>query len=225
MSAREWLAWAGAMLVLAGAGVLCRLRAWWDRDEEMLAPARLLELLLAADLAAMALKQLVLAPARIAGLVPYSGPARLVFHATQLAFLAWPFGAAWLCARLFARRKDPALAPATLVVGTIAAALFANLYPELRGERLVDAYRWAHLFAVGVCLGTVFFRRDVDLRLGRAHLVALLIVAGAAAELAGPYIAAPFASWWTAQASWSLALAAVALAATWRRPWGMAPAS
>lgn len=223
MSAGEWFAWGLAMALLAAAGVACRLGARAARrDAELLAAARLLELLLSLDLGAMALKLLVLEPARSGGHVPYEGAARLAFHATQLAFLAWPFGAAWIAWRLFARGPGHALLAGAWGA---CALLLAARYPALRGEALLGAYRWVHVGCLLGALASLLAPRPDRFRAGRAHLVALLVVAGAAAELAGPYVAAPFASWWTAQASWSLALAAVALAATWRRPWRTLTAS
>lgn len=218
------LAWLGLALLLALAGALCRLRAWGAHrgGAELLACAFLLELLLAGDLVSLGLRELVLAPARAAGAVPFAGLARAAFHGTQLAFLAWPFGVAALVAHLFAR--DRLLGPAFVGVGLLVLACFAGSYPEMRGEALANGYRTALLLALFLALAGLTLPRPDRFRAGRAHLISLLLLAGLAAELAGPYLADPFGSWWTAQVSWSLVLGAVSGAAVWGGPWRTAPA-
>lgn len=221
------MAWLGSAIVLgllALAGALCRLRAWGapHRGAELLACAVLLELLLAGDLGSLALRELVLDPARAAGAVPYTGLARAAFHGTQLAFLAWPFGVAALAWRLFVRGFGWKVVAGllALVVGVL-----VGQYPELRGAELAEVYRHLLLFALFLVFAALLLPRPDRFRAGRAHLISLLLLAGLAAELAGPYLADPFGSWWTAQVSWSLVLGAVSGAAVWGGPWRTAPAS
>lgn len=208
------------LALLAGAGALCRMRARADDDPGMLDAARLLEALLAADLCRLLLTALVLAPARDRGGVPFEGWDRAAFHGTQVLFLAWPFGLAALAWRLFSP---------THTLAWIAALPFSLLcgrawecYPRLRGEALADFYRFSQGVALGLAL--LSLAAPIRSRVGRAHLCSLLLLAGLAAELAGPYLADPFGSWWTAQATWSVVLAAVALTAIGRRPWGISAA-
>lgn len=215
---------AAGLLALLLAGALVRLAAWSRRDPDLAAAARLLEALLAADAARLLLTLLVLAPAREAGLVPYSGGARLAFHASQACVLAWPFGVAALTWHLLTRLRPVAwVAPLWLA----AVGVLAALYPDLRGERLLDAYRACQVGGVGFALLALLGQRPDHFEVGRAHLVSLLLVAGLAAELAGPFFAGDaVAWWWTAQASWTAFLAACALSAWVRRPpWRISPSS
>lgn len=208
-----------AYAALAAAGAVVRRASRKSTfGGDLLACARLLEALLAADLARLLLAALVLDPARAAGRVPYAGVERLAFHASQALFLAWPFGAAALSWRLFSHLRTAAHVGA---VWLSLSAVFAAAYPAVRGAELASWYRWAQVGALLLALGALLEERPAGHRPGRAHLVSLLLCAGLGAELAGPYLAAPFASWWTAQASWIPVLAAVALAAaappTWTR--------
>lgn len=217
---------AAAIVLLALVGALVRGRAVAGRDPGLLDCARLLEALLACDLARLALEAAVLGPAAAGGRLPYVGAERAAFHLSQALFLAWPFGAAWLSWRLFA--PCPGALP-WLVGGApwvISAARLALGYPALRGGPLGDAYRWLSVLGVCLALSALLAERPPDFRAGRAHLVSLFVTAGLAAELAGPYLGDAFASWWLAQATWIPVLVAVALAATWRAPrWGTRPAS
>lgn len=201
-----------ALLALALAGAACRIRAREDRDPELLACARLLEALLCADLASVLLA-LALAPLP----TPYTGGARALFHLSQALTLAWPFGVAALAWHLFTRLR-PVTWVAVLWVGS--ALLLARAYPALRGEALADEYRSIQVVGLAFALSSLLGARPDRFRPGRAHLVSLLLCAGLGAELFGPYLAAPFASWWTAQATWTLTLGSVAFAAAWRRLWG-----
>jgi len=210
-----------ALLALALAGIACRLRARADRDADLRACARLLDALLAADLLGLLLAQLL-----AGATTPYAGWRRAAFHASQAAFLAWPAGVAWLAWERLADAPSAARArwllascyPATL-------ALLARSYPGLRGERLADAYRAVQVVCAVVGACALLADRPRGFRVGRAQLVALALLAGLGAELSGPYLTAPFTSWWTAQVTWTLTLTAVAVAAAWRRPWTRSPAS
>jgi hypothetical protein len=205
-----------ALLALALAGAACRLRARTDRDADLLACARLLEALLAADLLnLLAARALTPLP------TPYAGPARALFHCSQFCTLAWPFGVSVLAWRLFAPGRRHLLGGAWWISSGVALALD---YPTLRGEALADTYRLTQVACVLFTLVSLLVERPSSFRAGRAHLVSLLLLAGLGAELFGPYLlAAPFASWWTAQATWTLTLTAAALAAAWRRPWTRSP--
>lgn len=217
---------AAGLVALAGAGALCRLRARADRCGDMLSAARTAEALLAADLGRLAISSLVLGPARAAGRTPFAGWERAAFHASQALFLGRPFAIAALCWALFSNRgKHAACALAGLWIGC--SILVAVSYPELRGDALASCYRWHQLmFGIAVGLASILDDRPDPwrFRAGRAHLVALLLVAGLAAELAGPYLGDAFASWWTAQVSWIPILLGVALAAAWGRTWRIRPA-
>lgn len=206
-----------ALLALALAGAACRLRAWADRDADLLTCARLLEALLAADLlnlfAARALYPLP---------TPYTGAARALFHASQALTLAWPAGVAALSWHLLTRLRPVSW---MLVPWLGATALLAFQYPALRGEALGDALRRCQAAGLVVGLLALLGARPDGFRPGRAHLVSLALLAGVGAELAGPYLAAPFTTWWTAQATWILTLTAASVVAAWRRPWTRSPAS
>ncbi|RTL30568.1 MAG: hypothetical protein EKK55_01820 [Rhodocyclaceae bacterium] len=212
-----------AMLVAFGlltvAGVACRLAANDRGDGPLLDVARLLEVLLGADLVRWALSLAVLEPARALGRTPFEGATRWAFHATQALFLAWSFGVVVLAWRLLARGP---FARVFAGVWAAIAALLAAGYPELRGAALGDLYRWIQLAAIGLALLAVAAPRPRTFRAGRAHLCTCFLIAGLGAELAGPYLAKNvFTAWWVAQATWMPVLVAVALAATWSRPWGL----
>lgn len=202
-----------ALLALALAGAACRLRAWADRDADLLACARLLEALLVCDaLNLLAVAALTPLP------TPYTGGARALFHVSQALILAWPAGTAALSWHLLTR-----LQPVTwmLVPWLGTTAVLAHQYPALRGEALGDALR--HLQAAGLALGLLALlgARPDRFRPGRALLVSLALLAGVGAELAGPYLGDPFGGQWDlARATWILTLGSVAFAAARRRPWG-----
>lgn len=211
------IAAAPALLLLALAGGLARLR-----------PARplalALEALLAAELGRLALSLLVLVPARLRlGDAPYAGAERLAFHAEQALHLAWPIVALGLALHLFTRLRSAGWVVAgaawVLAVGALAAR-----YPEVRGARLMGEYRAAQaascLAAAGVALAG---QRPARFRVGREHLATLLLLAGCAAELAGPYLHSG-GRWWLAQVTWPIALASACAALSWGRPWATARA-
>lgn len=206
-----------ALIALALAGAACRARARSDRDADLLACARLLEALLGADLLNLAASAL-LAPAA----TPYAGAARALFHASQALTLAWPAGVAALAWHLFTRLRPVSWVS---VPWTACTALLALDYPALRGEALGDALRWLLVAWFVFGLASLLGARPDRFRPGRAHLVCLTLLAGVGSELAGPYLGAPFAAWWTAQATWTLTLTVAAVAASWRRPWGRQRAS
>jgi len=208
---------AAGLAALAGAGALCRLRGRTGQCAGMPSAARALELLLSAEVVRLGLKVFVLAPARAAGRVPFEGAERCVFFAQQSLFLARPLLAAALCWHLLAR-TSPARFAAIWIGLSIA---FALSYPELRGEALAGWYSRAQVAGIVIALASIPAARG---RIGRAQLVAFLLVAGLAAELAGPYLGDAFASWWTAQATWLPILLVVALVAVWGRTWRMRPA-
>lgn len=206
-----------AFLALALAALALRLRA--AREPDCLAPARLLGALLAADLLRLALASAALAPARLRlGGAPYEGVARLAFHASQALHLAWPFGCAWLAARLW--RGPGRLAVAGAWAG--ASLGLAARYPALRGPALLREYAaLSGLAALAGFASALLGERPEGWRPGLAHLASLLLLAGCAAELAGPYLGGEAGAWWwTGQASWVGVLGAVALAAMfWRERW------
>lgn len=217
MTSADVLTGAG-LIALAGAGAAARAgrAVLHRRDGSLLDAARLLEVLLAADATRLLLSALVLDPARAAGRVPYMGAERLAFHASQALFLAWPVGVAALVARLFAR--GPTWLAFALLL-PVAMIFFAGTYPSLRGAELGDAYRAAQVGAIALALASLTLPRPAAIRAGRGHLVALFLLGGVTAELAGPYVAEPFASWWTAQISWLVVLGAIVVASTWSTQW------
>jgi len=187
----------------------------------MLQVARLLELLLSADLARLLLSEAVLAPARARGAVPFEGWERVAFHGTQGLFLAWPFGCAWLAWRLF----DEGWRWAWIAIPSFGFACveLAHRYPSLRGESLASWYRGTHASCIALALLSIPVS-PARVRIGGAHLASLLLLAGLGAELAGPWLGDPFGSWSLAQVTWTIVLAAVAVAALGRRPWGISAA-
>ena len=211
------MAWV-ALAALAAAGVVVRLTAHRRSDRELRWCAAALEALLTSELGKLALSALVLGPARAGGRVPFAGWERGAFSAhTALTLAAYALPAA-LCWQTFTRLR-PALWVAVPWVGC--SALLANAYPGLRGGALLDALRWHLVGSVTFALIGVFLGERPDrFHLGRAQLVSLVLLAGPAAELAGPLLHRdPVARWALAQATWTVVLAAAALAAAWRRPW------
>jgi len=211
------VAWV-ALAALAAAGVVVRLTAHRRSDRELRWCAAALEALLTSELGKLALSALVLGPARAGGRVPFAGWERGAFSAhTALTLAAYALPAA-LCWQTFTRLR-PALWVAVPWVGC--SALLARAYPELRGDALLAALRWHLVGALALALVGVFLGERPDrFRVGRAQLVALLLLAGPAAELAGPLLRRdPVARWELAQVTWTVVLAAAALAAAWRRPW------
>ena len=208
-----------ALIVLALSGALCRLAALRDDDDELLDVARFFEALHSVELGRLALSAFVLGPARAAGLVPYAGITRSAFLVSEALTLFWPFG----CAALFARMIAPWYAwVGTVAWGGVVWVDIARRYPVLRGEALLRELRFAQLCALFCAFAVaVAFPRTRAFKTGRALLCSLLLLAGVAAEFAGPWLSAdPLPAWWTAQATWTLLLAVVALVASIRRlPW------
>lgn len=211
------MAWV-ALLALAAAGVVTRLASYFRADRALRWCALALEAQLASELGKLALSTLALDPARGAGRVPFSGWERAAFHAhTALTIASWAVPAA-LCWQTFTRLR-PALWVAVPWLGC--AALLGAAYPGLRGGALLDALRWHLVGSVAFALAGVFLGERPDrFRIGRAQLVSLVLLAGPAAELAGPLLHPdPVARWALAQATWTVVLAAAALSAAWRRQW------
>lgn len=207
-----------ALLALALAGAACRLRAWADRDADLLTCARLLEALLVCDaLNLLAVRVLTPLP------TPYTGTARALFHASQALTLAWPAGVAALSWHLLTRLRPVTWMLAPWVGAT---ALLALQYPTLRGEALGDALRRCQAAGLIIGLAALLGARPDRFRPGRAHLVSLALLAGVGAELAGPYLGDPFGGEWDlARATWIFTLGGVTFAAAWRRPWARLRAS
>lgn len=206
-----------ALGALAAAGIAVRLAARRRADHALLWCARALEAVFAAELAKAALAALTLGPARAAGRVPFSGWERAAFAAhSSLTLGAYALPAA-LCWQIFDEWGGAWLA----LPWAVCSAVLALAYPALRGDTLLAAQRWVVAGAITLALFAVFFgERPERFRVGRAHLVAVLLLAGPAAELAGPLLYAdPVARWALAQGTWTLVLASVVLAASWRRPW------
>jgi hypothetical protein len=164
-----------------------------------------------ADAAREVLGALVLRPARAAlgSGVPYAGWTRAAFHADQALFLAWPFGVLALSLWAWRRRWMPALD-----AWIASCLLFFYAYPSLRSDPLGRAYA---LVAAGCALWGLLAVALRTERAGRVQLVALLLLAGECATLAGPYVARPFESWPIAQVTWTIAFAGITLAAWWGR--------
>jgi hypothetical protein len=142
---------------------------------------------------------------------PFVSTARLLFHVDQFGFIGWNVGLVLLSAYTFShvrfRRRDVAL---IVTAWTCAAFALAISYPELRGDRLGQAYMVIH--AVGVLIALLFVARAWRARVwfGVSARAVSIIVMGDLATLFGPYIGQPFAYWVTAQAISSIVYMLVA---------------
>lgn len=218
-----------AGLVAMGAAGVCT--AWRARRQRDHRPAAVLLLAgLVNELVRELLGRWVLRPerARLLDLVggveelrpPFSGVVRDVFHLDQALLWAWPAGVAVVVWWAMRRRDGrTALLQHALLLAAFVTVL-AGRYPELRGAALGSVYRWATVACIGSALVAVAMKVE---RFGRVQLVALLLVAGECATLAGPYLGDPFGLWWLAQATWVLPFALICVVTTrGRSPWRIA---
>lgn len=156
------------------------------------------------DVARETIGALVLRPYRAAHWpAPYTGAARVAFHLEQAAFIAWP---AIVCALAWSSLSRSRAWP-VLASWSAAAAALVLLYPEVRGEPLGRVYRALTVLAV---LGGAAALLRVTRAPGRAGIVSLALLAGVAAELAGPYLARPF-EWWPAQLTYAIVFTGLSL--------------
>ncbi len=157
--------------------------------------ARPLVLLLGAelgiDLARLALRLLVLAPARAAGRVPYEGVTRALFHLDQALLVGWSALALAFASTAFLKPAGRLLAPAWALV-TLALAL---AYPALRGDPLVQAYRGIHAAATVAALFALVSYLVRRRGFGRVQLAAVLLLAGDVAAFFGPWLRAVVTDW------------------------------
>lgn len=218
-----------AGLVAMGAAGLCT--AWRAHRQRAHRPAAGLLLAgLVSELVRELLGAWVLRPerARLLDLVggveahrpPFAGLVRGVFHLDQALFLAWPAGVATLAWWAMRRRDGRTALLQHVLLLAACMAVFASRYPELRGASLGSAYRWTAVACIGSALTSVAMKTE---RFGRVQLVALLLVAGECATLAGPYLGDPFGLWWLAQATWMLPFALICFVTRGRSPWRISP--
>lgn len=139
----------------------------------------------------------VLAPARLAGRVPYIGWERVAFHVDQAALLAFAAASVALAGLVFLRpqRARSCVVPAALV-WLVLTTIVALSYPELRLQPLESVYTWVARSSAAiqsVCAGIFFARRQLPMAPQRAALILLAVDIGA---LLGPYLMSkPSADW------------------------------
>ena len=149
--------------------------------------ALLLGFAVVADIIRPALTLLVLAPARELSGLPYTGSARVAFHATQALFVGWSAGIAAVAVRAFLGRRPWVVALVYIAtIGALAAA-----YPELRRERLQSAILAITLasIATAVIAAAVWWQRRPAHPPDPPRIAIGVVVVFEVAALLGPYAA------------------------------------
>jgi len=123
---------------------------------------------------------------------PYTGLARVLFHADQLVILSWSFLFIALCLHLFARKRPwPALG------GWALTFLICLDYPNVSGAVLGALYRGVALVALVVSWAAIFWgitrRRELEPTL--AHLIVMLYAVTDVVLNLVPFAIDYFASW------------------------------
>jgi hypothetical protein len=123
---------------------------------------------------------------------PYTGLARVEFHADQLLVLSWSFLFAALCLHMFARRRPwPALG------GWALTFLVCLDYPNVSGPVLGALYRGVSLVALVVCWAAILWgmtrRRELEPTL--AHLIVMLYAVTDVVLNLVPFAGGYFSSW------------------------------
>lgn len=174
------------------------------RDREMRPVAAVIGARVGCDLVRAGIAAWWLEPWRAAWWpAPFEGTTRAAFHAEQALFMLGPALACALAWWTLARVRALPVAVSWLT----ASATLAAWYPEVRGEALGSAYR--ALTACAVIGGASALLQATGAR-GMAQLSSLVILAGVAAELAGPYLSQPF-EWWPAQFTWCVVFSGLSL--------------
>ena len=190
------------------------------RGDQSLKPACLsVSLGFLLDVLRKVIQEVVLVPAREAGKVPFEGSTRAWFHADQFMFLGWRAVMLGLVAWTFVR--VPAWIPAS--TWAIVSFAFAGSYPALRQDPLLQAYGWVTVSCILLslaCVAAGTYARPSE-KVGRPHLVALLLTAGETCSLFGPWLGRPYENWPLAQISWTFFFLLVVIAASVRvrREW------
>ncbi len=135
--------------------------------------------------------QLLLGRALADSPAPYTGSARVAFHASQVLFLAWPAGVASLAVRTLARTMPWPVA----ILWALAAFAVVAGYPRLRGDELENVLRAWHLLclAIGMVSIVAFWMRRGTPR--SAHELAIVLVAGELLVAVGPYRLGIWRAW------------------------------
>lgn len=116
---------------------------------------------------------------------------RLGLHLEQALALAFPVTSAWLALRILAGHGTAV----PLVIGATALAALVLGYPEMRGGAALMIFGGVHFLAAGAevgAAGVAWFGHRTHYLPERA---ALLLVAGDAAGLVGPWIGSPERFW------------------------------
>ena len=158
-------------------------------DKEYAPTAWFISGTLAANFLRGAVLLFVLAPARAAGAVPYTGLARVAFHlGEQAPFVGYSAGVAALAIWTFTRRRP-------WIVGLVWIAVVAWLaadYPDLRRERLQSVYLAIALSAIAVSIGAIAIwwrSRERSKAPEPPKITAGLIVLCECVSILGPYAA------------------------------------
>lgn len=139
---------------------------------------------------------------------PFTGLTRILFHVDEALYLVGPVALAWMAVQLFLG------AGGAHVLGAAGAAWVGLCvgYPEIwRGHALALAYLGAHLLAqVALLLAALaWYLRWPGRWMSASGYLLMLLAAGDAVVIVGPYAGDPYGSW----ASGWLALFAVHLTA------------
>jgi hypothetical protein len=151
---------------------------------------------LLSDLARRALRVLILAPARAAGHVPFTGGARLAAAGEVFSFLSWPASIAAAAVVVYLGRRPWSVGAAWLIASSVVAAG----YPTIRGELLGRCYLAVEIAAV-LCAAVCFVRWYVSKgKTSPAQASLSLIIAVEAASLVGAWRVGIFDNWQLTQA-------------------------
>lgn len=139
---------------------------------------------------------------------PFTGMTRVLFHVDEALYLVGPVALAWMAVQVFLG------AGGGHVLGAALAAWVGLCvgYPEIwRGHALALAYVGAHLLAhIALLLAALaWYLRWPGRWMSASGYILMLLAAGDAVVVVGPYAGDPFGSW---SSSW-LALFAVHLTA------------
>jgi hypothetical protein len=149
---------------------------------------------------------------------PYTGPRRLAFHLSQVAFTAYPAALTALALSIGTRRRGPARAAFSVWALFLAACVGG--YPWLRGaDRLGLAYTGAQLVAVVAMGAAARSAWKARLALGTTHAVVFCLMLAELTNLLSPFLlSALFGEWHYAQITYASVFAlasAIQLEALW----------
>ena len=144
------------------------------------------------------------------GSPPFTGAARIAFHADQAIELSWSAGLAIMVLLAFQQRRWPTVLVTLSWAGAV--AYLATHYPEIRGDSLSKVYFAAELAALAIAAATLItwtWRREppTPARIG----ILCVCVADVVTLVAGAYTWGFWVHWDLNQVAFTLTYATIAV--------------